>query len=85
MHPMAKKGKEEMLSTSAFAEKMDVNYRTALNWLRAGLVPGAVEHELPGGSGNYWAIPVTALSMERPKPGPKKENDRKSRKKGSDQ
>lgn len=69
---MAKKEKPEMISTSAFAEKMCVNYRTALNWLRAGLVPGAIEHELPGGTGNYWEIPATALTMEKPKPGPKK-------------
>ena len=61
-----------MISTSVFAERMDVNYRTALNWLRAGLVSGAIERKLPSGSGNYWDIPVTALQMEKPKPGPKK-------------
>ncbi|MBL8189215.1 MAG: hypothetical protein JNK38_14500 [Acidobacteria bacterium] len=77
--PMAKKGKVEMISTSTFAERMAVNYRTALNWLRAGLVPGAVEHELPGGAGNYWEIPVTALEMEKPKPGPKKGSKRKAK------
>lgn len=75
---MAKKEKPEMISTTAFAERMAVNYRTALNWLRAGLVPGAIEHQLPGGVGNYWEIPVTALEMDKPKPGPKKGSKRAS-------
>jgi hypothetical protein len=75
---MAKKEKPEMISTTAFAERMAVNYRTALNWLRAGLVPGAIEHQLPGGAGNYWEIPVTALVMDKPKPGPKKGSKRVS-------
>lgn len=65
-----------MISTNVFAERMAVNYRTALNWLRAGLVPGAVEHTLPGNTGNYWEIPVTALTMEKPKKGPKKGSKR---------
>lgn len=68
-----------MISTTAFAEKMGIHYRTALNWLRDGLVPGANERELPGGIGNYWEIPVTALSMERPKPGPKKGSKRRKK------
>jgi hypothetical protein len=74
---MAKKEKVEMISTSVFAERMNVNYRTALNWLRAGLVPGAIEREMPGGAGNFWEIPITALEMKRPmKPGPKKGSKR---------
>jgi len=32
-----------MISTSDFAKRMKVNYRTALNWLRKGHVPGASE------------------------------------------
>lgn len=61
-----------MISTSDFAQRMDINYRTALNWLRAGLVPGAKKRELPGGAGVFWEIPITAVEMERPiKPGPK--------------
>jgi len=60
-----------MISTSDFAKRMKVNYRTALNWLKAGRVPGAVEHKLPNGI-VYWDIPTTALAMDRPKPGPKK-------------
>lgn len=74
---MKKKGQPEMISTSVFAEKMAVNYRTALNWLRAGLVPGAVERVLPNNI-TYWEIPITALEMERPKPGPKKGSKRNS-------
>lgn len=73
---MSKKEKPEVISTNVFAEKMAVNYRTALNWLRAGLVPGAVERTLPGNVGNYWEIPITALTMEKPKPGPKKGSKR---------
>ena len=75
-----------MLSTTVFAKNMGVNYRTALNWLRAGIVPGAVERTLPSES-TYWEIPATALKMQRPKPGPKKGSKRstvkttKSRKK----
>lgn len=69
---MGKQEKVEMISTSDFAERMDINYRTALNWLRAGFVPGAIKRELPGSAGVYWEIPVTALQMDRPvKPGPK--------------
>ena len=62
----------EPLTTRRFAEAMKVNYRTALNWLRAGLVPGAEEKEIPLNPGRtYWEIPESALTMERPKPGPK--------------
>jgi hypothetical protein len=63
---MAKK----TMTTKQFAAEMGVNYRTALNWLDAGLVPGAVRRETPVGS--YWEIPEAALKMQRPKPGPKK-------------
>lgn len=59
-----------MLSTREFAEKMSVNYRTALNWLQSGIVPGAVENKLPNGI-TFWDIPATALAMEKPKKGPK--------------
>jgi predicted site-specific integrase-resolvase len=66
-----KREKPTMISTTDFAKKMQVNYRTALNWLRAGRVPGAVEQKLPNGI-VYWEIPTTALAMQKPKPGPKK-------------
>ncbi len=59
-----------MLSTREFAEKMSVNYRTALKWLQSGIVPGATEQKLPNGI-IFWDIPATALMMERPKKGPK--------------
>lgn len=60
-----------MISTRDFAEKMGVNYRTALNWLQAGRVPGAVARKFPNGV-TFWEIPTAALTMEKPKPGPKK-------------
>jgi predicted site-specific integrase-resolvase len=59
-----------MISTTNFAKRMKVNYRTALNWLRSGRVPGAVEQKLPNGI-IFWEIPVTALTMDRPTRGPK--------------
>ncbi|HEY7184173.1 MAG TPA: hypothetical protein VIC84_22250 [Blastocatellia bacterium] len=62
-----------MISTSEFAKEMNVHYRTALNWLNAGLVPGAVERTLPGETGgSFWEIPASAVKMEKPKRGPKK-------------
>jgi hypothetical protein len=57
------------MTAKQFAEAMDVNYRTALNWLEAGLVPGAERRVSP--IGEYWEIPEAALSMQRPRPGPK--------------
>jgi predicted site-specific integrase-resolvase len=67
---MAKKKEEPMMLTAQkFAEKMGVHYRTVLNWLNKGLIPGAEEKQTP--MGNYWEIPLSALTMERPKPGPK--------------
>lgn len=72
---MKKKESPEMISTHEFAQRMQINYRTALKWLRAGLVPGAnmvvVREKII-----YWDIPVTALGMKRPmKPGPKPKKD----------
>jgi hypothetical protein len=64
-----KKKADEPMTTKVFAEEMGINYRTALNWLRDGLVPGAVEQDSP--IGKYWLIPRSALKMEKPKPGPK--------------
>jgi hypothetical protein len=60
--------KVEIMTAKQFAIEMGINYRTALNWLEAGLVPGAERKTLPI---EYWEIPSTALQMERPKPGPK--------------
>jgi hypothetical protein len=57
------------MTAKKFAEQMEINYRTALNWLEAGLVPGAERKISP--IGEYWDIPEEALKMERPKPGPK--------------
>lgn len=57
-----------MLTATEFAQQKGINYRTALNWLRAGRAPCAVEKETP--MGKYWEIPSTALNVEKPKPGP---------------
>lgn len=67
------------MTARQFAEKMEVNYRTALNWLEAGLVPGAERRTSL--IGEYWEIPDVALRMERPKPGPKPQAPEKSAKK----
>src|SRR4051794_13292708 len=58
-----------IMTAKQFAEQMAINYRTALNWLEAGLVPGAERRSSP--IGEYWEIPEAALTMDRPKPGPK--------------
>ena len=63
------KNQLRVMTAKQFAEQMRVNYRTALNWLEARLVPGA--ERKPSPVGEYWEIPESALKMERPKPGPK--------------
>jgi len=63
------KNQERVMTAKQFAEQMKVNYRTALNWLEAQLVPGA--ERKPSPVGEYWEIPQAALKMERPRPGPK--------------
>jgi hypothetical protein len=60
---------QKVMTAKQFAEAMEVNYRTALNWLEAKLVPGAEKKETLVGT--HWEIPESALKMERPKPGPK--------------
>jgi len=61
------------LTVREFAAKMGVTYFCVIRWLRNGLIPGAVKQSSP--AGEYWAIPVTALQMERPKSGrPRKGN-----------
>jgi predicted site-specific integrase-resolvase len=57
------------MTARQFARRMDVNYRTALNWLNTGLVPGAEMKDSLVGA--YWEIPESALKMQRPRPGPK--------------
>jgi hypothetical protein len=63
---MAQKVKTTM-TAKEFAEKMEVNYRTVLNWLKAGIVPGAKLKESP--IGNYYEIPISALNMNPPTAG----------------
>lgn len=62
--------KAQPVTAKGFAAEMGINYRTALNWLDAGLVLGAERKSAP--ISEYWEIPDTALKMERPKLGPKK-------------
>ena len=77
---MSTRTSDELMTAQVFADEMGVHYRTALTWLRNGLVPGAVECETPMGS--YWQIPRDALQMEKPKPGPKpsKKSTKKAKK-----
>jgi predicted site-specific integrase-resolvase len=58
------------MTARQFAARMGVNYRTALNWLKLGLVPGAVEISVPAlTSGRSWEIPESALAMTPPRKG----------------
>jgi hypothetical protein len=60
------------MTAVTFAEAMGVDYTTVMRWLRNKLVPGAEQIEpIPGMK--IWQIPMSALQMERPKSGPKKE------------
>jgi predicted site-specific integrase-resolvase len=58
------------MNVERFAKRKGISYRTALNWLKEGLVPGAVEKT--GACRRYWYIPLAALAMEKPKRGAKK-------------
>ena len=60
--------KAQMLTTRQFAVRMAVHYRTALTWLDQGLVPGAKKVKTL--AGEHWEIPIKALEMTPPKPGP---------------
>jgi hypothetical protein len=77
-------GKERMMTAVTFAEEMNVDYATVIRWLSRKLVPGAELHEpVPGMK--VWQIPESALQMQRPLPGrkrqPKKEAVSKTAKK----
>ena len=58
------------MTATEFAKRKGVSYRTVLNWLRQGLIPGAVEKQ--SAKGKYWEVPAAALQMEKPKRGAKK-------------
>ena len=62
-------GTVQNMTAKQFAEKMQVNYRTALRWLESGIVPGAKRTQSP--VGEYWEVPATAVEMKRPKSGRK--------------
>jgi len=57
------------MTAREFARAQRVTYGTVMNWLKKGIVPGAVL--MKKGEAAYWHIPETALHMERPKTGPK--------------
>lgn len=56
--------KPTILTAQQFAARKKIDYRTALNWLKAGIVPGAVERETP--IGTYWEIPASAVEAVVP-------------------
>lgn len=62
------KGDQKMTSLD-FAQKMGVSYHTVMRWLRMGIVPGATKNR------RDWEVPEEALSMEKPKAGPKTSGD----------
>ncbi len=59
----------QTMTAKQFAEKMEINYRTALRWLENGIVPGAERKNSP--VGEFWEVPAAAVAMERPKAGRK--------------
>ena len=69
--------KGTVFTVRQFAKAMEVTYVTVLNWLSAGIVPGAIKRQCP--IGEWWEIPEKALEMERPKTGPKPTNKRKAK------
>jgi hypothetical protein len=65
-------GKERMMTAVTFAEEMNVDYATVIRWLKLGIVPGAdLQEPVPGMK--VWQIPESALEMQRPLPGRKRQ------------
>jgi predicted site-specific integrase-resolvase len=62
------------MTARQFAEAKDVDYRTVVRWLQAGLVPGAELEEVAPGTGiKWWKIPADAVdTFVMPKAGRKK-------------
>ncbi|MBI1761362.1 MAG: hypothetical protein HYR56_08000 [Acidobacteria bacterium] len=58
------------MTAAEFAKRKGVSYRTVLNWIHQGLIPGAIERN--SAKGKYWDLPAAALQMEKPKRGSKK-------------
>jgi hypothetical protein len=73
------KKKERTMTAVQFAREIGVSYPTVVGWLSRGIVPGAVKKS--DHRGEYWEIPEKALSMERPKRGPKPKSGKKGGKK----
>ena len=71
-------GKKTM-TAKEFAAAMDVDYTTAIRWLKKRLVPGAYSEEVFPGM-EVWRIPREALKMQRPKAGRSKSSAEKGRK-----
>lgn len=66
------------MNLKEFAQRMDINYTTAVRWLKLRLIKGAKLRTV--GRVKVWEIPESALNMERPKrgykPGSRKGKDK---------
>jgi hypothetical protein len=60
MPGMAKKVK--MITPRQYAQLHSVAYTTVMNWLKQGLISGALKRETP--TGHYWEIPAAAAAPE---------------------
>jgi hypothetical protein len=69
---------ERLMTAVEFAKAIDYDYSTVMRWLRRGLVPG-VEFMPVSESGKFgiWRIPESALQMEKPRLGRKKDSSAK--------
>ncbi len=61
--------KKEMLTPRQYADRVGVAYTTVMNWLRQGLIAGAVKEEMPFG-GYVYQVPADASKPDL-KSGPK--------------
>ena len=48
-----------MLTPKQYAEQTGAAYSTVMVWLRRGLLPGAVRHDMPSG-GCFYEVPANA-------------------------
>ena len=71
---------KQMLTPRQYATETGVAYTTVMNWLRRGLIPGAVKEPLPYGDGYYYQIPADTPQPQLT-PGPTPKTSKKSGKK----
>jgi hypothetical protein len=65
---MKKEANNKMLTAKKFAQAAGIPYSTLIDWLEAGLVPGASLVEFAGVS--VWQIPADSINkIQRPKMG----------------